>query len=212
MVPAKSKWTSGERRFTLLPLARKGGASRIFRDFLRFFNNFYLVICLSSPSILVVYDTDNKLSLLRPDLLLSFSTPSPYAPAATLLGPAPRGPRTPTRLSHLGRGQKQMHFSRKEKPLRKRGQSYPKSLPVPPKYCRPRVSARPFGKRPSPGMFWWKMRRVSSQNRIYINFSLIFRVSNVFRSRCCRCRCHNIHSTREEEEEEENFSNFPDPE
>jgi hypothetical protein len=137
--------------------------------------------------------------------------PTPPSPPGWVRRPADPAPRlgSPTWAG----GQKQMHFSRKEKPLRKRGQSYPKSLPVPPKYCRPRVSARPSGKRPSPGMFWWKTRRVSSQNRIYINFSLIFRVSNVFRSLCCRCRCHNIHSTREEEEEEEeNFSNFPDPE
>lgn len=132
MVPVKSKWTSGERRFTLLPLARKGGAFRIFRDFLRFFNNFYLVICLSSPSILVVYDTDNKLSLLRPDLLLSFSTPSPYAPAATRLGPEPRGPRTPTRLSHLGRRAKTNAFLQKRKTSSEKGAKLPQVTPSAP--------------------------------------------------------------------------------
>lgn len=168
MVPAKSKWTSGERRFILLPSARKGGASRIFRDFLRFLKIFYLVICLSSPSILVVYDTDNKLSLLCADLLLSFSTPSPYPPPPSqphIQGShLPADPATRPRLAHLRKGQKQIHFSKKEKPLLKKGQSYPKSLKVPPKYCRLRVSARPFGKPPSPGMFWWKMRRIYSQN------------------------------------------------
>lgn len=139
MVPAKSKWTSGERRFILLPLARKGGASRIFRDFLRFFKNFYLVICLSSPSILVVYDTDNKLSLLCADLLLSFSTPSPYPPlAATHPGfTPPRRPRTRTPTRPPEERAKTNSFLQKRKTSFEKGaklpqvtQSAPQILPT----------------------------------------------------------------------------------
>ena len=143
-----------------------------------------------------------------------FHLAPPSPPAATHPGlTPPRRPRTPTPTRPPEERAKTNAFLQKRKTsFEKRGKVPPKSLQVPPKYCRPRVSARPFGDPPSPGMFWWKMRRVYSQNRIYINFSLIFRVSNVFRSRCCRCRCHNIRSTREEAEEEENFSNFPDPE
>lgn len=92
LLPETSKRVCKETGSILLPSGRKGGAAPIFRDFLGIFSPFYFVICLSSPSILVVYDTDNKLSLLARSLSLSpdlscFQLAKPPSPMQRDLSP-----------------------------------------------------------------------------------------------------------------------------
>lgn len=114
-----------------------------------FFSDFYFVICLSSPSILVVYDTDNKLSLLSLSL-------SPDLSCFQLANPLPNATRLSTYLgSHFslnthrwGREKLLGHSEGESRQIRffitkkknfcpkndgKGGSSAPKSLRIPPK-------------------------------------------------------------------------------
>lgn len=90
MLPETRKRPREAPGFIQSPRGGKGGAAPIFRYFLAFFSDFYFVICLSSPSILVVYDTDNKLSLLSLSLspdLSCFQLAIPLPSAARLGAP-----------------------------------------------------------------------------------------------------------------------------
>lgn len=114
-----------------------------------FFSDFYFVICLSSPSILVVYDTDNKLSLLSlslsPDLsCFQLANPPPQCNAAQhLLGFTLFSKHTPMGKGKasgpLGGGEQANSFLYYEKknfcPKNdgEGGASAPKSLRIPPK-------------------------------------------------------------------------------
>lgn len=114
-----------------------------------FFSDFYFVICLSSPSILVVYDTDNKLSLLSlslsPDLsCFQLANPPPQCNATQhLLAFTLFSKHTPMgkgKAPGLLRGGEQansfLYYEKKNfcpKNDGKGGSSSPKSLGIPPK-------------------------------------------------------------------------------
>jgi len=118
---------------------------------LAFFYDFYFVICLSSPSILVVYDTDNKLSLLARSLslsgslLLSVSEPPSPRQRGSALGRVRTAPQTRTggdgeslRAARRGKAAKFVSLLRKKpasvpKNDGEGGSSAPKSLRIPPK-------------------------------------------------------------------------------
>lgn len=67
-----------------------------------------------------------------------------------------------------------MHFSKKEKPLLKKGQSSPKSSKVPPNIADCGFPPGPLGTHLPRDVFGRKCGEFYSQNRIYINFPLFF--------------------------------------
>lgn len=161
MLPETRKRPREARGFILSPRGGKGGAAPIFRYFLAFFSDFYFVICLSSPSILVVYDTDNKLSLLSLSLspdLSCFQLAIPLPSAARLGAPRLRtvlpthadGAGEGSRATRRGRAGKFVALPRKKNPLlskkpRGRGGERPKVAPDPPQSGGRRGRGTPSG-------------------------------------------------------------------
>lgn len=177
--------------FIQSPRGGKGGAAPIFRYFLAFFSDFYFVICLSSPSILVVYDTDNKLSLLSLSLspdLSCFQLAIPLPSAARLgaprlrtvlpthadgAGKAPGPPGGGERANSLLYPEKKNHFCPKSRG--EGGASAPKSLRIPPKAAAAGAGGPPPGSRVRGGNFCAKFGRFEAGGEFILIFSLIFR-------------------------------------